>query len=301
MDLIKAKQDFLQYEKMIGSQPKTIDHYSAVIDLFFNVSVYPDSDLSLQNVYKFADYMNDKGLSVGTKANYLRHIKAFYHFLCRSSIIAEKTLWQEIRLPKSEKKIVQVYDEMEISEIYAASSVDPDWLAARNRCIISIMLDCGLRQTEVVKLAFSDVSGSVILVHGKGRNDRIVSKGLKLQSDLNKWLLLRPVAVCDTDRLFLSRSRKPITNDTIKMLFQHITKEVGYSVSSHRLRHNFATNFLLDSYEKNGWFDSYSLMTLMGHEDLKTTERYLHYCQQVIACRNAHSHLDKIFNFSHLG
>lgn len=295
MDLIKAKEDFLNYERMIGSQPKTIKHYSAVIDSFLKNCTYSDSDLTIQEIYRFVEYMDNKGLSVATKGNYLRHIKSFYHFLCRSSIIAEKTLWSEIRVPKDSKKIVQIYDEMEIADIYDACIAVPRWLSVRNSCIISFMLDCGLRQEEITKLTAKDVSGSNIIVHGKGRKDRIVPKGQKLQLDLNRWLMCRPNVEHDTEMLFLTRSGKPITSNTIKMLFQHITKDVGYPVSSHRLRHNFATNYLMDSYERNGWFDSYSLMVLLGHEDIRTTERYLHYCQQIVACRNAHSHLDKLY------
>lgn len=274
MNLQKAKEDFINYEKMIGSQPKTIKHYSDVIDSFLKVCRLSDSDLTLQEIYKFVEYMDNKGLSISTKANYLRHIKVFYHFLCNSSLIADKTLWSDIRVPKDSKKIVQIYDKMEIADIYNACYAVPRWLSVRNSCIISFMLDCGLRQEEVIKLTLSDVLGNSIIVHGKGRKDRIVPKGKKLQFDLGQWLFERMYLSVDTDSLFVGRTMQPITLNTIKMFFQKISKEVGYPVSSHRLRHNFATNYLMDSYEKNGWFDSYSLMVLLGHEDIKTTERY---------------------------
>ncbi len=293
----QAKKLFIDYERMIGSQIKTINHYSAVLDSFAMVCCCTDAgSFSMHHVYQFADYMTNKGLSVATRANYLRHIKAFYHFLCRSAIISEKTLWQEIRVPKPSKKIVQIYDEIEIAEIYRASEVFSQRLTARNRCMLSFMLDCGLRQEEVTKLTLQDVSGDIIVVHGKGRKDRIVPKGKQLQADLDNWLQFRSQS--DSVSLFLTRTAQPLTTNTIKMLFQRITETVGYPVSSHRLRHNFATNYLLDSYDKNGWFDCYSLMVLLGHEDIRTTERYLHYCQQVVACSNAHSHLDKIYGLA---
>lgn len=294
MDFKSALTEFINYERMIGSQKKTISHYSDVLRGFQSVIQISDcASLSIADVYRYVEYLDGKGLSVATKANYLRHIKTFYHFLCRSSVIAEKTLWQDIRLPKSDKKIVRIYDEMEIADIYAACDVSVDWISFRNRCIVTFMLDCGLRQSEVVQLTHGDVLTDYVLVHGKGRKDRLVPKGKKLQEDLRSWRLNRPYS--EYESLFVSKNIEPITKDTIKMLFQKISKKVGYPVSSHRLRHNFATNYLMDSYEKNGWFDSYSLMVLLGHEDIKTTERYLHYCQQVVACRNAHSHLDKIY------
>lgn len=297
MNYMLCKLNFINYEKMIGSQEKTISHYSDVLDVFHHVVDFDDCRLlSMQQIYQFSDYMVNRQLSVATRANYLRHIKSFYHFLCNNAVISEKTLWQEIRVPKPSKKIVQIYDEIEIADIYSASEVFSRRLTARNRCMVSFMLDCGLRQEEVTKLTLQDVSGDIIVVHGKGRKDRIVPKGKQLQADLTDWLHFRPQS--DADSLFLTRTAQPLTTNTIKMLFQRITTAVGYPVSSHRLRHNFATNYLLDSYDKNGWFDCYSLMVLLGHEDIRTTERYLHYCQQVVACRNAHSHLDKIYGLA---
>lgn len=292
MNFEQCKTAFINYEKMIGSTDKTISHYMMVLDLFQSIVNNDNcSSFTMNEIYQFADYMDKRSLSIATRANYLRHIKSFYHFLCNNAIIAEKTLWGEIRPPKQSKKIVQIYDEMELDEIYQAAETSIEWLTIRNRAILSFMYDAGLRQSEIIKLTVPDIQDNII-VHGKGRKDRIVPIGKTLQRDLCSWLHVRPAA--DSNYLFLTKNRIPITKNSIKMLFQHITETVGYPVSSHRLRHNFATNYLLDSYDKNGWFDCYSLMILLGHEDISTTERYLHYCQQVIACRNKNSHLDKI-------
>ena len=298
MNYMLCISNFENYQKMIGSQEKTIAHYNAVLNYFHDAVDFDDCrSLSMDHIYDFAAWMDEKHLSIATRANYLRHIKAFYHFLCNNAVISDKTLWQEIKLPKPSKKIVQIYDDIEIAEIYKACEVFSVELTARNRCVISLMLDCGLRQEEVTKLTLEDLlSGDVVIVHGKGRKDRAVPIGKQLSFDLVNWLQYRPDV--SADNLFLTRAGVPLTKNAIKMLFQRITSIVGYPVSSHRLRHNFATNYLLDSYDKNGWFDCYSLMVLLGHEDIRTTERYLHYCQQLVACRNAHSHLDKIYGLA---
>ena len=86
-----------------------------------------------------------------------------------------------------------------------------------------------------------------------------------------------------------------LTPDSVKHLISKIGKCLPFPFSSHKLRHNFATNYCLDQYEKHGQIDVYSLMILMGHEDVKTTERYLHFAKQIIASRQHISHLDAIF------
>ena len=81
----------------------------------------------------------------------------------------------------------------------------------------------------------------------------------------------------------------------IKFLMQKISNDLDFTFSSHKLRHNFATNYCLDEYEKRGVVDIYKLMVLLGHEDIKTTRRYLYLANQIIASNSNVSHLDKIF------
>ena len=87
-------------------------------------------------------------------------------------------------------------------------------------------------------------------------------------------------------------SGKPITPNTIKKLVFKINQNLPFDVSSHKLRHNFATNYILDQYNKKGDVDIYQLKSLMGHADIQTTENYLHIASEFIASNNSVSHLD---------
>ena len=69
-------------------------------------------------------------------------------------------------------------------------------------------------------------------------------------------------------------------------------------MSSHKLRHNFTTNYCLDMYNQKGQIDIYRLMTLLGHEEIETTRRYLHVANEIIASSESFSHVDKVYNYT---
>lgn len=94
--------------------------------------------------------------------------------------------------------------------------------------------------------------------------------------------------------VFVSRNGLPLTGDAVKHMITKAASRLNFELSSHKLRHNFATNYCIDQYTEYGQVDIYSLMHIMGHEDLSTTQRYLHYAQEILASRTHVSHLDKL-------
>jgi site-specific recombinase XerD len=85
-----------------------------------------------------------------------------------------------------------------------------------------------------------------------------------------------------------------LTANTVRLMVSKLSKQLPFTFSSHKLRHNSAINYCLDQYEKYGTIDIYKLMALLGHEDIKTTRRYLHLANQIIASKSNISHMDKV-------
>lgn len=82
--------------------------------------------------------------------------------------------------------------------------------------------------------------------------------------------------------------------DAVKHLISKVAKQLPFDFSSHKLRHNFATNYCIDQYEKYGRIDIFQLMSIMGHENIATTQKYLHYAMDIIAARADVSHINKL-------
>ncbi len=122
--------------------------------------------------------------------------------------------------------------------------------------------------------------------------ERTVPLGSLAKGYMKEYLSLCPFP---SEMVFVSRRGCPLTCNAVKLLVSRLSSELPFEFSSHRLRHNFATNYCIDQYEERGQVDIYRLMILLGHEDIETTKRYLHHANEIIGARGCISHLDKIY------
>lgn len=233
-------------------------------------------------------------LSDATKATYIRHFKVFLKWASDEyPPVAFK--YQSIKVPKSPKKEVPIYTASEIHAIFDAVDAESDWLVYRNKAILALMYDSGLRRSEVCTLerSFLSFEENRLTVHGKGNKDRTVPLGNLTRQYLTEYFKTCPFS---SRFVFVSRRGDYLTGNTVKLLVRKISEKLPFEFSSHKLRHNFATNYCIDQYEKTGQVDIYKLMYLMGHSDVETTSRYLHFAYEILASRDSISHLDKLHN-----
>lgn len=292
MTLDAVFEKFILAKRIQGCTEKTLSDYRQ--------TVYPlvrfigsDADLSALTRDKYNDYILSLGtrkLSRATLASYIRQVKVFLRWLESEYGIDLST--SRLKVPHAYKKVVHIYSDDEIRMIFDTISAENEWLTARNCAMVALMLDSGLRQNEVCTIQTNDIfwNGSTIKVLGKGNKERIVPFGQFSRHYMIKYMQLCPYA---ETYFFTGRRGDLVTADSVKHFMYKLAKKLPFEFSSHRLRHNFATNYCLDQYEKYGHIDLYRLMILMGHEDIETTRVYLHHANQIIASATAISHLDR--------
>lgn len=297
MKLSTVYEDFVIYHTLQGHSEKTIGSYNGAIKKFINFA----GDITLGKLnyeliaqYTLSLYGQQPKLANATIRSYLVHLRAFIHWLSNRGYIRDTKLYSKIIPPKAGKKVVQIYSTEEIKSIFAAIKATPEWIAARNRLIVAFMLDAGMRQSEVATVLKEniDISHKIIKVHGKGDKERYVPMGQLTEQMLDEYIKACPYEL--KHELFVGKNGEPITNNTIKLFISKLQRKMDIKLSSHKLRHNFATNYIIDQYDEHNTVDIYRLMYLMGHEELSTTQGYLHMAQQYLACRSNISHLDKI-------
>lgn len=142
----------------------------------------------------------------------------------------------------------------------------------RDLCMISLMLNAGLRASEVLHLRVGDIdwtSGQLMVREGKGKKDRALWLNETDLELLRSWRARRPIT---TEFLFTTLHGTPVKDRDLRAMVKRRARKVGISkdVHPHMLRHTFAT----DLYRVTK--DIRLVQKTLGHADLSTTMIYTH-------------------------
>ena len=262
----------------------------------FNIENARSYVLYLRSRNKFSRHTNtitqNSGLSPQTVRGHIRGLKAFSSWLYREQYTEENKL-RYLKIPKAPIKLIEPLTDQEINTI--TSSINHESPTGfRNHAIFVTALDNGLRASELTDIAISqlDLKSGYVKVMGKGSKERIVPVGDFVKMTLWNYInRIRPEpSTPDCDKLFLSPSGRPITANTIKLVFSRLSKSSGVErLHAHLCRHTFAINYLL-----NGG-DIFSLKEILGHTTLEMVNHYLHFTtSQLTAQHHKYSPMDKL-------
>lgn len=294
--LNEACQKFLEHKELSGLSQRTIEDYRNFIHIFF---LYIDSNIPLESlteeiVKKCIRKILKRSLAQTTKSTYIRNIRIILCWIDTEYRLSFSP--RKIPIPKRSRRSVRPLNDAEIEFLFSSIKASPLWIQARNKAMIALMLDSGIRQGEVCGLLKKNIDTDKMLmkVTGKGAKDRFVPLGNIAFSMIKDYLNMCPYK--DSDYVFLGRSGNQITANSVKIFMNELKHQTGLDLSSHKLRHNFATNFCIDSLLENGSTNTADLSVLLGHESVETTKIYEHYAQSIFAAQIHRSHLDKVMS-----
>ncbi len=295
MTVKETYDNFILSRQLADLSPKSISDYEQFVSPFV-LFLGPDKpfvDIKQSDIQQYLSILLNRPLSNSTRATYIRHVKVYLRWAENEYGASYKA--RSVKVPKSPKRNVRIYTDAEVKQIFSHIRADTYWVELRNKSIIALMYDSGLRQAEVCGLLKTNISYSenLITVRGKGDKERTVPLGKLARYFLQQYLSHCPY---DSEYVFMGLYGDPLTCNAVKLFVSRLATALPFELSSHKLRHNFATNYCLDQYAANGQVDIYRLMYLMGHEDISTTKRYLHMANEILASRGCISHLDNIIN-----
>lgn len=276
-DILKRYKQYLCLERSYS--PNTLDAYIRDLQKLFNF--FADNGIDFRNVTLkdldlFAGSLRDRGITPRSLARILSGVRSFYKFLVLEHEL-EQNPTELLESPKIGKHLPTILSVEEIDRILSViDQSKPEGI--RDHCIIEVLYSCGLRISELTSLRLSDLflDDGFLRIHGKGNKERLVPISPKAIKELNIWFQVRKhidIKKGYEDHVFVSKRRgKSLSRISLFVFIQRYAAQAGISkeISPHTFRHSFATHLL------QGGANLRAIQDMLGHEDLGTTEVYMH-------------------------
>lgn len=293
---------FLNYQSNVKNKSElTLDEYSLDLRLFFKFLIISQSKnkfsndeldatdittinsdfyktITLDDAYRFLSYCKDNRLNKErARARKVSSIRTFFKYLKMNGYIDDNPMIN-LDAPKLKKSLPKYLTVEQAKKLLL--SVDGPY-KARDYCILTLFLNCGLRLSELVSIDYNKIKFdenedvATVIITGKGNKERTVYLNKACIYAIKAYMKVRPVdGVIDKNALFLSNRLKRISNKTVQHLVDNYLDKAGLSgmgFSVHKLRHTAATLMY-----QTGEVDVLELKEILGHENLNTTQIYTH-------------------------
>lgn len=295
----QAVEGFLLDQRARQLSPNTIRDYTNSLTKFadFIGDDPPLREITVDRVREFLAYLGEtpqelpgiaprppRKLSQKTILNIHTGLSAMWTWAVQEGY-ADRHIIRQVKRPRPEKKEIDPYTEQDIQAMMDACRRTRSYkrrgkrscdntrpTALRDRAIILLLLDTGMRASELCNLIMENVNtrNGQVKVMGKGKKERILPLSPETTKALWSYIAEHRQDALPTDTLFLNKDGARLSRHGLLRLVQRLGRRGGVSgAHPHRFRHTFAIQFL-----RNGG-DIYALQRSLGHETLEMVSRYL--------------------------
>jgi site-specific recombinase XerD len=270
--LLQSLEGFLRYLDGRNCSPSTLRAYATDLAQFvswlfrsFSPDMPPD-EVSRSDIEDYLFSLSRNGLSGQTRARKLAAIRGFFRYLkSHGKVLSSPAV--EIEAPRKEQRQQVWLHTDEYSAMVNAAAANP-----RDRAILQVFLQTGLRISELCDLKLSDLdltAKALTVQQGKGKKSRMIELEGKGIQALRLWLRLRGEP--EDDHLFLNRFGQAFGQRGVRNLVTKYRQAAGITkkATPHSFRRTFA-----DHKARNG-ITLPELMDWLGHERLSTTQGYI--------------------------
>jgi site-specific recombinase XerD len=275
-------QRMVEHLQLKAYSASTIRTYKNEVGIFLQTLKNKKADtLTIEDVRRYLHYCIEKlQLSENTLHSRLNALKFLYE-----QLLGHEKFFFEIPRPKKHLQLPKVLGEEELRRLFNGPS------NLKHKAILFIAYSAGLRVSEVINLRLQDIDRGrqqLFIYCSKGKKDRYVRLSPMVLDVLEQYYKMSEVK--PTNYLFEGQTKgAPYTIRSAQQIFTDAKVKAGIikTVSFHNLRHSFATHLL----EKGT--DVIFIKEILGHFDIKTTERYLHVRRDFLI--NIESPLDDLY------
>jgi len=228
----------------------------------------------------FLSFLRRKGQSSQTVSRTFGAIRCAFRFWHREGLLARNPM-SLVDRPRKERHLIRPLSVEQATRLIEQPDTGT-FAGIRDRAMMMLMMDSGMRVTEVLSLEAGriDWMSCTLAFMGKGRKERSVPFSVKTCQALLEYSRVRAQKYPGALHFFLGRTGKRMERCRVRRTISRYGERAGIEgvrVSPHTLRHTFAV-----FYVRNGG-DSFSLQEILGHTTLEMTRNYVHLARRDIA------------------
>jgi integrase/recombinase XerD len=270
-DNLAALERFIEQLKLKAYSPSTIRTYrSEFLQLLQILKKKNVNDLSPDDLRRYLVYaMEKEGIKENTAHSRLNALKFYFE-----KVLGREKFFFEIPRPKKPVLLPKLLNEVEIARLFNALD------NKKHKAILFTAYSAGLRVSEIANLKIADIDSKrmqIFVSRAKGKKDRYVNLSPLVLDILRNYI--KNYKPTPKEYLFESeQTGSAYPARTLQQIFTNARQKAGIKkqVGIHSLRHSFATHLL----EKGT--DIKYIKELLGHFNIKTTERYLHVSKKML-------------------
>jgi len=270
-DLNGQLKAFLLSCKVDDLSPVTLKDYEQKIGTFVSfcsdIGARAPNEVTVNHVRMFLLKLQDR-CKPHSIHDYYGCVKRFFNWMVLEGALEHNPM-SNIRPPRYPRELISPFKVEHIRDLLLLCDQDK-FLGIRNRAIILVFLDTGLRLSELAGIQLSDMDfdRGLIKVMGKGAKERVVGIGRTAQKAILKYLLIRRD---DHPCLWVTEEQRPMQFRGIQIMIRRLGKRAGLKnvrCSPHTFRHTFGTRAMLNGASER------EVQLLLGHNSDRMTKRY---------------------------
>lgn len=272
-NLHHAVELFLEDARARGLRQHTLLYYRDRLTRFADRVNLPIEQIDQFTLRRYLLQRQQEVNSLHTVHGDYRALRAFFTWCVREELLAVNPM-HKVQAPKTDTVCKPPLTEEEIRKILDACK-GSDWMHRRDYALVLVMLDTGLRVSEVQQMTVADGMSETFLIRGKSRRDRLVCLSAETRLAIRKYVQAFPEPLDATSPLWQGE-RGTLTVHGIKEAVQRIGRRAG--LAHHLGCHVFRRTFAI--YSLRSGISLEHLRELLGHRDFQMLKHYVQLVEQ---------------------
>ena len=216
--------------------------------------------------------MMEEGVTERSVNRKLSTLRTYFKFLIREGKL-ESSPMKRVVPPKQSKRLPEFVENRAMDKLFAEVEFKEGFAGVRDRLILDLFYQTGMRLSELINIKESDVTDTRIKVLGKRNKERLIPVNEELASEIRDYIKCKRLEFSDNSEFLLVTDKGQKLYE--KFVYRVVNRYLGETTSMkkkspHVLRHTFATHML------NNGADLNAIKEILGHANLTATQVYTH-------------------------